>query len=421
MPETAVVEPTTEPGLEHRGALPSATDPMPAPAPAQSEPPKEPNPIFDTPKIEPKPLEAPGESTFMADLAKAFARDTGQAEPPPQKVEETPKPVEAIAPAPKPEEPPPNLTEKAKENWRLRDKQVKAEIAQREERIRNLQTELDAEKKRASAPLAEIDKLKAERDDLNKRLERFDIEHSPVFKEKVTDRQEVLRGKLSKLGDGTALNAAAIESLLHGDLVTREKTLDSQQLSSYRKGQIIEILDQWDDVQEQRNKLLADGKASLEAYQSEQRTRAESERAQFVRQHQQVFDDQMTLFSRQFEVYQPLPFDPAAPNAEFVKKWNEGVDVMKADARQIHSGAVDPQRLAQVAILAPAAYRYREMFQWAMEQNKKLQDQIAKMQGLQPNVRDTGPELSSRGGQLSSPNGDFVRNLVDRFNREAGR
>jgi hypothetical protein len=409
MPDTAVAEPV--PTLEEsRGALPSPTDPIPAPP--------QPNPIFDTPKIEPKPLE---ESNFMADLAKAFSNQTGDtttspappAEPPPPKDKEPEKKQEPTL-----AEPPPNLTPKAKENWRMMDKRVKAEIAQREERIRALETELDTERKRGAIPLAELDKIKTERDELNKRLERFDIERSPLYKEKVLDRQEQLKAKLAKMGDGTSLNSGAIESLLSGDLVAREKALDAVPLSTYRKGQIIEILDQWDNVQEDKTKLLADGKASFEAYEAEQRNKTEASRAAFVRQHQQVFEDQMTLFARQFEVYNPLPYDPTAANAEFIKKWNDGVETMRADARQIHSGSIDPQRLAQVAILAPAAMRYREMFQWAMAQNKQLQEKVAKLQGLQPSARDTGPEVSSRSGQLSSSNGDFVRGLVDRFTRE---
>jgi hypothetical protein len=411
----------------NRGALPSATDPPPPPPPP---PPAEtkPNPIFDTPKIEPKPPEPPKESTFMADLAKAFNTQVQPLveQPPaaPQKKEEAPSPK---VDTPLPDngsvmgEPPANLAPKAKEHWRLRDQRVQSEISQREERIRALQAELDAEKKRALAPVEELNKIKTERDEYAKRLERFDIERSPLYKEKVVDREEALKGRLGKIAEGTQLTKSAIDSLLSGDLVTRERVLDSQQLSSYRKGQIIELLDQWDGIQEDRTKLLADGRASFESYQAEQRQREDANRAEFVRQNQRIFDDQMTLFGRQLEVYQIMPYDPAAPNAEFTKKWNEGVEVMRADARQIHSGAVDPQRLAQVAILAPAAVRYREMFQWAMQQNKQLQDQVEKLKGLQPSVRDSGSDISSRGGQLSTAqrNGDFVRNLVDRFNREA--
>jgi hypothetical protein len=407
-----------------RGALPSATDTLPPPAPPAQEAPK-PNPIFDTPKIEPKPLAAPPQSNFMADLAKAF---TTQSEAPPEPVpsavpeKKADAPLTAEAPASSVvSEPPPNLTPRAKENWRLQDQRVKAEIKQREERIRALESELETERKRGLAPVEELTKLKTERDELGKRLERFDIERSPLYKEKVVDRQEALKTRIGKIAEGTPLNAGAIDSLLNGELSTRERVLDSQQLSSYRKGQIIELLDQWDGVQEDKAKLLADGKASFEAYQAEQRARADSERAEYVRQNQRLFDDQMTLFGRQLEVYQPMPYDPTAQNADFIKKWNEGVEVMRADARTIHSGAVDPQRLAQVAILAPAALRYREMFTWAMQQNKQLQEQIERLRGVQPTVRDSGVDVgSSRGGQLSSRNGDFVRSLVDRFNKEAG-
>lgn len=409
-----------------RGALPSATDTLPQPPPAATPEPPKPNPVFDTPKIEPKPLEAPPQSNFMADLAKAF---TAQAETSPEaapSVAPHEKKADALPKAEAPAssvmgEPPPNLTPKAKESWRLRDQRVHAEISQREERIRALQSELEAERKRALAPAEELNKIKTERDELGKRLERFDIERSPLYKEKVVDRQEALKAKITKITEGTGVNAGTIDSLLNGELSTRERVLDSQQLSSYRKGQIIELMDQWDGVQEDKAKLLADGKASFDAYQAEQRARSDAERAEYVRQNQRLFDDQMTLFGRQLEVYQPMPYDPTAQNAEFIKKWNEGVEVMRADARTIHSGAVDPQRLAQVAILAPAALRYREMFTWAMQQNKQLQEQIERLRGVQPTVRDSGVDVgSSRGGQLSSRNGDFVRSLVDRFNKEAG-
>src|SRR5215468_5268186 len=97
------------------------------PPPAQPNQPPAPN-LFETPKIEPKPLES---SNFMADLTKAFQKsvDDGSAPAPDPKLLAPPE-TKLSTPPPTPEpkkeaapEPPETFTPKAKDRWRAREQE----------------------------------------------------------------------------------------------------------------------------------------------------------------------------------------------------------------------------------------------------------------------------------------------------------
>jgi type II secretory pathway component PulM len=76
--------------------------------------------------------------------------------------------------------------------------------------------------------------------------------------------------------------------------------------------------------------------------------------------------------------------------------------------------------VAQAAILAPAAIAYQNLLRNAYSQIEELKTQVAKLKGLQPEVRDTGADVAQPGRILSSPNGDFVKDLVNKFQQSTG-
>lgn len=372
--------------------------PAPPPPAAPPAPPAEP----------PKPETPPPSTDLVADLSKAFAKTIGELpaetkEPPP----ETKEPPAETKPTWREAEPPPTVTKKVAEDWRNYRNQAKADIESRDTRIKELEKQLESSK--AYEPqLAEANKRAQDAIGI---VEKIAIERSPLFKSKVLDQEQLLKARMAALVDGTGIQAGELDTLLRGDLNTRERMLESRQMSAYRRQQIADTLSKWDGVAEERNTMLERGRETLQAYLREQQQAQETQRAEFNRQQLKVFEDQMALVTPKLEVYNYIDGNEA---------WNKSCDTLKTMARRLYDGNVTPQMVAQAAILAPAAIAYQNLLRAAYGKITELQEQVNKYRGLQPTVRDTGGDVTQPAKALSSPNGDFVKDLVDRFKRDTG-
>jgi hypothetical protein len=385
--------------------------PQPAPPPPQQPAP--------APHPPPAPPEPPKEQSgdLISDLSKAFAKDIGEV---PQS--EPPKPGEPPPPAHEPPkektwrdaEPPQALTKNAKESWQNFKSKAIADIDARDAKIKTLETELTEVKKTGPNLQTELEQVKGQLAATQQIVERVALERSPLFKSKVIDQEELIRARLAKVIPGTDITEQEAASLLRGDLTTREGILENRPMSAMRRTQIVDLLSKWDEVAEERDRMLARGKESLSAFIREQQAAEESRRAQFMRESEKVFDDQEALCTPKLEPYQRIDGN---------EDWNRNTVVLRQAARRIYSGAVDRQTLAQVALLAPAAVVYQKLFQGAQARIQELEAQVNKMRGVVPTVRDRGadaPTPGSPSGGLSSPNGDFVKDLVSKFQKQTG-
>jgi uncharacterized coiled-coil protein SlyX len=366
---------------------------------------------FQTPKVEPKPLEAPASSNFMSDLAKAFQKSTAETPPPEPPKQTPPPPVQEPPKAPElpDEEPPAHFTAKAKEDWRKKNAAFKAEIKTREDRIRDLEGQLAKAQKGLPELEADLTKTRQTLEERNQALERFDVERSPIFKEKVLEPEETVRSRLAK----NDLQPTEIAALLSGNITQREQILENPRISAYRKGQIIQLLDKWDEVQETKGQMIANGRKSLEDYGRQQAEAEQAKKAQFLREAQEVFQNQEIELMNKLEPFAELPGDPNN------KEWNQAVATRKQLAKAIYSGALDRQGLAQAAMWAAAGPTYRQLLQMALGRIQELSTTIDKMRGVQPGVRDSGGDTQILQPPRPARDGDFVKDLVDRFNKEA--
>jgi hypothetical protein len=394
---------------------PNAPPSAPA-APPPQPPPQQPAPAPHPP---PAPPEAPKEQSgdLISDLSKAFAKDIGEVP-----AAEPPKPGETPPAPPEPpkektwrdSEPPQALTKNAKESWQSFKSKAIADIDARDAKIKTLETELTEVKKSAPNLQTELEQLKGQLSATNQIVERVALERSPLFKSKVIDQEELIRARLAKVIPGTGITEQEAANLLRGDLTTREGILENRPMSAMRRTQIVDLLSRWDEIAEERDRMLARGKDSLTEFLKEQQAAEESRRAQFMRESEKVFDDQEALHAPKLEPYVRI---------EGNEDWNRNTIALRQMARRIYSGSVDRQTLAQVALLAPAAVVYQKLFQSAQVRIQELETQVAKLRGVTPSVRDRGadvPTPNSPAGGLSSPNGDFVKNLVSKFQKETG-
>ena len=374
--------------------------------PAPPVPPAPPAPAHPQTPPEPPPAHEP-KTDLIGDLSKAFATQIGEA----------PSQVHQPQPEAQPEktwrdaEAPPTVTKKVAEDWRTFRDKAKADIETRENRIRALEREIEESKKQVPTYESQITEARKQGQDAMAILERVAIERSPLFKTKVLDQESLIGARLQQLVDGTGITPQEAHYLLHGDLRTREGIVESRQVSSFRKQQIVDALARWDNVQEERSKMLERGKETLQAYVQEQQQAQETQRAQFLREAEKIFDDQFSLCKSKLEVYNHI---------EGNEEWNKSCDALKNVARNLYSGQVPREMVAQAAILAPAAVAYQNLLRKAYLENQELKNQISRLRGVQPEIRDTGGDVMQPAQALSSPNGDFVKNLVERFRRDTG-
>jgi hypothetical protein len=402
----------------------TATLPAPPTGPSQSGQESAPPPPVITPTPEPKVEVTPSKpDTFMADLVKNFEKSVPQEpeppakEPPPasQKPPEPPKEVVPPPDAAKDEfglpEPPKAFTESAKRHWKgIRDS-AHQQIQQRENRIKDLERELSSHREALTTDQTDLGKVKEQLAQAQAIIEQTAIERSPVFKEKVLDQEEVVRTRLSKEVEGTSVTPNDVARLINGDTAAREEILEGHNLSAYRKAKVIDWLNAWDKVQDNKNSMLANGRQSREAYLRRQQEEADARKAQFMRESTQFFEDEMTTFAPTLEPYQRVEGD---------QSWNQAVDLIKTYARKIFNGNIEKKALAQAAIMAPAAAVYHKIIvPNLIARVRELEGQVNRMRGVSPTVADRGGDQTEP-SSLSSPSGDFVKNLVERFRKESG-
>jgi uncharacterized coiled-coil protein SlyX len=347
-------------------------------------------------------------------MAKSFGKAIGEqpaAEPPKSEPPAQEPPKEKTW---RDEEPPSNLTKKAQESWHAYKAKAVADVEARDARIKALETEVAEAKKAVPTVQGEVEQLRKQLAEAQGIVERVALERSPLFKSKVTDQEDLVKARLGKVIEGTGLTEQDLGTLLNGDLNAREGVLESKPITSFRKTQIIDLLSKWDDVAEQRNTMLARGKDSLADFIKQQQDSETARRAAWMSESVKIYEQQEALCHPKLEPYQLID-----GNAE----WNQNVANLKAAARRIYDGSVDRATLAQVAILAPAAVVYQKLFQGAQKRITQLEAQVQGMRGVAPTVRDRGADAPTPGSpapSLSSPNGDFVKDLVGKFQKLTG-
>jgi len=392
------------------GAIQTSPDSNRAQSPGTATAPEHPAPV-EPPAIQPAtPVSAPAvrpeDPNLVGELARRFGKEIGEQSEPPAETKPLEPPKEKTW---REAEPPAASTKGARAAWDEFKQKAKTDIEAKEKAIRELQSELD----QARGRVTNSEALQQQLSQAQSIVERIAIERSPLFKLKVLDQEDLLRARLGKTVEGTGLTSPEADAVLRGDLNTRERILDSRQMSPFRRQQIVDILSQWDRVSEERERLTARGKETLTEFLREQQVAQEAQRAQYLRESEKLFDDQMVLASQKIEVYHPI---------EGNDEWNKSVNDLKTTARKLYSGQVPRELLAQAAILAPAAVALQNLLRSAYTEINSLKTQLNRYQGVQPQVRDSGGDVTQPSKALSSAekNGDFVRSLVEKFQRETG-
>jgi hypothetical protein len=369
------------------------------------------------------PVPPNADANLVADLSREFSKNIGEqpgaTTTPPETRPELDGPRQPAATEPPKEKepdwrqapPPVGATKKVAETWNAFKAKAQADIEARDSRIKVLESEMSKMQSVAPQTQAQLDELKKQLLDSHGLVERVAIERSPLFKTKITDQENLLKARLAKVLDGTGITPQEAAGLLSGDLNTRERIVEPRNMSGFRKQQISDLLARWDTVNEEKERMLSRGRETLQEYLKEQQTAQEANKAQFMRESAKTFEDQLSLIGPKLEVYNQM---------EGNEPWNNNVNSLKAAARRIFDGQVDRSVLAQAAILAPAAVAFQQLLRIAHKRILDLEGQNNKLRGVSPEIRDTGADVAQPGRILSSSNGDFVKDLVSRFQKDTG-
>ena len=180
-----------------------ATAPDSNAAPPQTPQPQTPAPQTSPTAAPPATAEpTPQSGDLIGDLSKAFAKSIGEmpstAESPKEEPPTQQAPAEPSKPAEKTwrdQEPPAHVTKKVQEDWRTFKEKAKADVDARDARIKGLENELAESKKAVPTVQGELEQTKKALDAANQVVERVAIERSPLFRSKVTEPLELIKGK----------------------------------------------------------------------------------------------------------------------------------------------------------------------------------------------------------------------------------
>lgn len=262
----------------------------------------------------------------------------------------TTTPAVPVPPAPAPATEPPNtptasptipdLPPTKAADWKAVKEKHAAEKATLEARLKELEA-------RPTAP-PDYEKLKAERDDLDSRLQAIAAERHPKFQEQFAARAAQISSVVKGIADG--VKAEQIESLLRLPPSSyRDSQLEAiaSDLPPLKAGMLVNAMMASDALQNEQQQLVAKGKDTWKQLQElEQKRSAETKTAL-----------ERTFESRMREWTDPANGLPAYQKRDGDAAWNAQVDqrIQLAKAAYLGDQSLDPQKLASFALWGAAA------------------------------------------------------------------
>ena len=390
---------------------------MPEPIPAELIPaehvPAEHVPV-EVPKEAASAKTEPLLDRIERESTEAFAKMKADAAPPEKLLD---KPLAAAAQTPGvaaadsgadsgDEEPPETIkSPKARADWkRIKEARDTALHEKKDLEARLKVLEQDTQKfKQNAVPPEELNKLKVERDDLDSRLKRLDLERHPQFQKHFTEKIDGAMAQAKKLV-GTE-NSSRIEALLRmPDSEWKTAQLDEimEALPRSKGSQLGALLNQLEQVQVERQKELDNWQVNLQA-------------AGKVAEAKQ--QEQLGEISEAFErVAKSLGNGdqglPAYRLREGDSEWNSAVQKRLDAARQLYLGNVPMQQRAQAALLAAVMPDLAQEAVAVAKERDQLKEELSALKKGKP-----APSAESGATPLSAEDDNL--SVVDRIVKAA--
>lgn len=321
-------------------------------------------------------------SNFLADLNKAMGEEPIEEA---VKEPETPEPVgdkgetveeESISPSAK--------------NF----KKIKEDRDNARSEIDNLKKELESAK--ANTNSGDLDKIRAERDQLSDELKIASIERHPEFRRKYEERAGQLVTQAKEMV-GVGMDEKITQLLFMAESEGRTEQLDDvfSELPVSKQARLANLISEMDKLQTDRVEELNNSNATYDALQERDRGHLQ-ERLDVTHK---TFDEVAQRASN-LEMYRTKEGDD---------DWNKEVDSRMNVARSIFTGASNQEDLALASLWAAAGPSYREAYGAQVEVNRRLQAQIKDLTGATPSMQpqSTTTEPAKEVGFLEALNNEM--------------
>lgn len=328
-----------------------------------------------------KKAEAPAAAPAAPKPAEPAAAPTGV---PDLKVESAPlvpKLEKPAAEAPVTEEPKKGSKEyNFKELSKAKD-DIERKLTESQTKMAEMEKQLQ---KFAAIPAPEeIEKTKKQLSEYETLVNRFYLEHDPKFKASFDAKIEKVVGKAKKaVGEENAERVEQILRMPDGPLRDEQlRQLTSDLDDELGRTRLIQAIDDYSEVIDQRNGELAKAGENLKALKNFDEVKSAEQKKQIMAERLTVMEQIVANAAKQFEEFQPAEGNEAhnamvKENLAYVKNWMSE-DLTHADQAKLAVWAVKGIRSAnkEAALTAMVS---------------KLQEQIKDMTAVQPRIDASG-------------------------------
>jgi hypothetical protein len=289
------------------------------------------------------------------------------------------EPKEDPKPEPEPEPEPEAAAEEPEKKSRSASdfKLIKQRAKEAAGEVEKLKAEIEELKKVEPAGDPEIDRLRQERNELSARLKAASLERHPEFSQHYKDKIGSILERAK--GIAGAEYADRIEALMNmPDSEYKTSALDDifSDLSTSKQAQLGALIAQMDEVSGERSSQLQNADQTYEQLMSKQ----QEKQNQWIKDNETVFG-KVGETAKDWFVFQ---------EREGEAEWNNAVRDRVSVAKNIYLGESTPEQLATAAYMASSADFLYDTLTKELEAHALTKQQLKEMQGATPSIDSDG-------------------------------
>lgn len=221
-------------------------------------------------------------------------------------------------------------------------------------------------------------------------LGKLAVERSPMFKERFTKRQDSLSAQLDKNIEQLGMDKSISKQLIHADLKKRVEILDNLELSASGQAYLTSLLQQHDQVSDEKEAFLADWQNQKAQLEQEELARSDSEKAKRKEMEDRVFNSKLDAMSKTFAPLRKIEGNEA---------WNAGVDEIVSVAKKFYDGQFTDEEFSEIVLAGAGAKRLGAINERLIADNRKLAAENASLKAANPDVNPPDAKLNLPNGK----------------------
>jgi DNA repair exonuclease SbcCD ATPase subunit len=280
------------------------------------------------------------------------------------------------------------------------------------QKISDLENQLKQLRDAPKAP-EDYETLKKQVTEYSTELEKVALERHPEFRRKFGDQISTLDAAAKKLVGGltsqvTPEEFTALLAAPSSDAKTSRINELIEGATPLVASKVANLVTNYETLQDQKSAMLSQHSETLKQLDMQQRASAQERMEREQRGFEQIVGD----LSQEYEYLKPVEGNPA---------WNEVVNKIKGQAREIYFSSKDPVTLMQASLKAPMADYYRKAYHLAWNKAQELEGRLAEIEKAAPNF-DSGKGGGSSAGASGSwdDKKSYAENMASRIAERGG-